>query len=80
MNEQAAEALKRGAIDGIIAALVAFFAYMQLPDAVLEQSWIVAGGAFSLALSTRWAEGMWDARRAARVRAGLDTPIPADVR
>lgn len=80
MSEQIVESLKRGAIEGVIAAGGAFFAAMQLPDATYERALLMAGGAFFAALALRWGEGLYDARRAARVAAGTEAPIPADVR
>ncbi len=74
MSDQVLESLKRGAIEGMIAAGVAFFAVIQTTTGDLQVSLYSAGAAFFGALALRAAEGQFDANRQAR-----GDRIPGDV-
>lgn len=74
MSDQVLESLKRGAIEGAIAAGVSFFAVLGT-SGDLRAAGIAAGGAFFGALALRVGEGKYDANRAAR-----GDVIPSDVR
>lgn len=74
MSDQVRESLKRGAIEGAIAAGVSFFAVLAT-GGDLRAAGIAAGGAFFGALALRAGEGKYDANRAAR-----GDVIRADVR
>jgi len=65
MSDQVLEALKRGFIEGVIAAGVSFFAVFATSDN-LRAAGLAAGGAFFGALALRAGEGQFDANRQSR--------------
>ncbi len=79
MSEQELEALKRGAIEGAIAAAGTFIATYQTSTSV-ETALLAAAGAFVAAVALRYGEGKLDANRQARVSKGTEAPIASDVR